>query len=164
MPETDSQPALETCQVAIVSIFADLAELFGNPRSYGILYGLLFTSDKPLNIDIIRSRSRMSQGSISQGLRVLESFGAVTRETLPGSRTATYRAKLEMRVLIAGFLKERVIPRIESTEQRVRSLQETITSLEGPDAATLSQRIERLAKWHTSAKTVLPIAKKILGG
>jgi hypothetical protein len=72
MPETDSQSALESCEDGIVSIFADLAELFGNPRSYGILYGLLFTSDEPLNIDIIRSRSRMSQGSISQGLRVLE--------------------------------------------------------------------------------------------
>ncbi len=171
-PRKPSAP--ESYEQGIVSIFADLAELFGNPKSYGQIYGLLFASDEPLTIEEIGRRLEISQGSISQGLRQLEAFGAVIREKNDGIRQARYRAKLEMKLLISGFLKERVIPRLESTEARVKALQK---SLSAPHSTFRSQpsalssslssmrfRLGRLAKWHRSARTLLPIARKILGG
>ena len=135
----------------------------------------------------IAQRLDISQGSISQGLRQLESFGAVVKERNNGTRQALYTAKLEMKLLIAGFLKERVIPRLESTEARVKALRTSLStnslrfakgpsSAEGPTVQTqvsalsssaLSSarfRLNRLAKWHRSARTLLPIARKILGG
>jgi len=151
----------------LVDIFADLAELFGNPKSYGQIYGLLFASENPLSMEEIARRLEMSQGSISQGLRQLEAFGAVVKERNNGSRQALYTAKLEMKLLISGFLKERVIPRLESTEARVEELR---TSLKSPSSSQTSSlasmrfRLDRVAKWHRSARTLLPIARKILGG
>ena len=152
----------------LVEIFADLAELFGNPKSYGQIYGLLFAHETPLRMEDIARRLGISQGSASQGLRQLEAFGAVIKERHNGSRQALYTAKLEMKLLISGFLKERVIPRLESTESRVKALRDSLPA----SAATLSSsslssarfRLNRLAKWHRSARTVLPIARKILGG
>jgi hypothetical protein len=92
-----------------------------------------------------------------------------------------------MKLLISGFLKERVIPRLESTESRVKALQASLSTspsgLPGAVSASLrlrSQtqvsalspaslsaarfRLNRLAKWHRSARTILPLARKILGG
>lgn len=160
----------EGYESGLVGIFSDLAELFGNPRSYGQIYGLLFSSETPLTSEQISRRLDISQGSTSQGLRQLEAFGAVVKEKPEGTRLATYRAKLEMKLLIAGFLKERVIPRLESTEAQVKALRD---SLSAPDSDLRSQpaaleaakfRLNRLAKWHRSARTLLPIARKILGG
>jgi DNA-binding transcriptional regulator GbsR (MarR family) len=123
----------------------------------------------------IARRLEMSQGSISQGLRQLESFGAVVKERNNGSRQALYTAKLEMKLLISGFLKERVIPRLESTESRVKALRTSLnptslssqTQVSALSSSALSSarfRLDRVAKWHRSARTLLPIARKILGG
>ena len=149
----------------LVEIFADLAELFGNPKSYGQIYGLLFANEDPLSMEEIARRLDISQGSISQGLRQLEAFGAIVKEKNNGSRQALYTAKLEMKLLISGFLKERVIPRLESTESRIKSLRQSLNSQPSSlNFASARFRLDRVAKWHRSARTLLPIARKILGG
>jgi len=165
----------------LVDIFADLAELFGNPKSYGQIYGLLFANENPLSMEDIARRLDISQGSISQGLRQLEAFGAVVKEKNNGSRQALYTAKLEMKLLISGFLRERVIPRLESTESRIKALRTSLatSSLKSQtqasdfssglrsqpsSLASMRFRLDRVAKWHRSARTLLPIARKILGG
>jgi DNA-binding transcriptional regulator GbsR (MarR family) len=154
----------------LVDIFADLAELFGNPKSYGQIYGLLFASEAPMSMEEIAQRLDISQGSTSQGLRQLEAFGAVTKERNNGSRQALYTAKLEMKLLISGFLKERVIPRLESTESRIKALRQSLPASTSalrsmPSALAAARfRLDRVAKWHRSARTILPIARKILGG
>ena len=149
----------------LVEIFADLAELFGNPKSYGQIYGLLFAREAPLSMEEIAQRLEISQGSTSQGLRQLEAFGAVIKERHNGSRQALYTAKLEMKLLISGFLKERVIPRLESTESRVKALRASLNSQPSSlNSSAARFRLDRIAKWHRSARTILPIARKILGG
>jgi len=159
---------MESYEEGLVAVFAELAEMFGNPRSYGQIYGLLFSSEEPLTMEEIARRLDISQGSISQGLRQLEAFGAIVKERNNGSRQARYTAKLEMKLLISGFLKERVIPRLESTESRVdelrRALEEDKQSLDETFLQTAHHRLGRVAKWHRSARTILPIARKILGG
>jgi DNA-binding transcriptional regulator GbsR (MarR family) len=162
-------------EAGLVDIFADLAELFGNPKSYGQIYGLLFASEAPMSMEEIAQRLDISQGSTSQGLRQLEAFGAVIKERNNGSRQALYTAKLEMKLLISGFLKERVIPRLESTESRIKALRNSlatspsglrsqVSSLSSASLSSARFRLDRVAKWHRSARTILPIARKILGG
>lgn len=167
-PSTSSNALVEEYESGLAGIFADLAELFGNPKSYGQIYGLLFASERPLSMEEIAKRLDISQGSISQGLRQLEAFGAVVKERNDGSRQAVYTAKLEMKLLISGFLKERVIPRLESTEARVEEIRGALDadkqSLDEAFLETADHRLGRVAKWHRSARTLLPIARKILGG
>ena len=173
-------PLPASYESGLVDIFADLAELFGNPKSYGQIYGLLFASEVPMSMEDIAQRLDISQGSISQGLRQLEAFGAIIKERNNGSRQALYTAKLEMKLLISGFLKERVIPRLESTESRIKALRASLSSPSGlrsqssdfssglrsqpSSLASMRFRLDRVAKWHRSARTILPIARKILGG
>ena len=170
----------DSYESGLVDIFADLAELFGNPKSYGQIYGLLFANETPLSMEDVSKRLGISQGSASQGLRQLESFGAVVKERNDGSRQALYTAKLEMKLLISGFLKERVIPRLESTESRIKALRDSLTApllksqtqvsslsssfLSASSLSAAKFRLARWAKWHRSARTILPLARKILGG
>jgi len=188
-PVTRHSPLPASYESGLVEIFADLAELFGNPKSYGQIYGLLFANEQPLSMEEISQRLDISQGSTSQGLRQLEAFGAIVKERHDGDRQALYTAKLEMKLLISGFLKERVIPRLESTEARVKALRASLSShslksqtqvsalssssLTTPSLKSQTQvsslssarfRLDRVAKWHRSARTILPLARKILGG
>jgi DNA-binding transcriptional regulator GbsR (MarR family) len=128
-----------------------------------------------MSMEEIAQRLDISQGSTSQGLRQLEAFGAVIKERNNGSRQALYTAKLEMKLLISGFLKERVIPRLESTESRIKALRNSlatspsglrsqVSSLSSASLSSARFRLDRVAKWHRSARTILPIARKILGG
>ena len=167
-PHAGQASLAELYETGLVDIFADLAELFGNPRSYGQIYGLLFARETPLTMEEIARRLEISQGSISQGLRQLEAFGAVIKQKHDGSRQALYSAKLEMKLLISGFLKERVIPRLESTESRVEEIRRVLATdkhiLDKSFLETANHRLGRVAKWHRSARTILPLARKILGG
>jgi hypothetical protein len=75
-----------------------------------------------------------------------------------------------MKLLISGFLKERVIPRLESTESRIKALRSLVATSSLKSQTQVSAfssalfRLDRVAKWHRSARTILPIARKILGG
>ena len=158
-PPTPSSAFPADYESGLVDVFADLAELFGNPKSYGQIYGLLFASENALSMEEIARRLDISQGSISQGLRQLEAFGAIVKERNNGSRQALYTAKLEMKLLISGFLKERVIPRLESTEARVKALRASLTTnplksqtqvsaLSSSSLASARFRLDRVAKWR----------------
>ena len=43
--------AQATLQRELVVVFSNLAELFGNPRSLGEIYGVLFASEHPLSME-----------------------------------------------------------------------------------------------------------------
>ncbi len=148
----------------LVEIFSEMADLFGNPRSHGAIYGLLFASSEPLSMDEIVDRLEISKGSASQGLRLLEELGAVVREREEGSRSSRYVAKLELRPLVNGFLAQRLIPRLQSTELRLSELRELAGRLPAERAGTARVRVERLTKWHKNAATILPLARKVLLG
>ena len=154
----------------LVEVFSDLADLFGNPRSVGAIYGLLFSSVETLTMDDIATRLGISKGSVSQGLRVLEDYGAIERLVQDGERTARYRAKDMLKPLIAGFVRQRLEPRLVASSNRLMGLQALLDtpSLQSPTQASSiafqRSRLQRAMQWHDKARTFLPLARKILGG
>jgi DNA-binding transcriptional regulator GbsR (MarR family) len=160
-PETTSPDLMET----VTGVFADLAELLGNPRSFGSIYGILFVTEGALTHAEIARQLDLSAGATSQGLAQLEAFGAVVRSRPAGAARDEFSARLELRHLISGFLSRRVIPRLESTAARVHDAMDRLSSMDpGRDASIARDRLERLARWHAKANTLFPLAKKILGG
>lgn len=155
--ENSHQSAFET---GMIDVFSEMADLFGNPRSHGQIYGLLFASPTPKSMEEIAKRLNISMGSASMGLRTLEEFGAIERHPAPGRGQAIYSARLELRNLIAGFMEKRLIPRLEANAGKLQ----TLTSLapELPDAETARARLQRVQQWHDRASILLPMAEKIL--
>lgn len=167
-PATAPRPARETNGAAsaarleetLVEVFSELADLFGNPRSHGQIYGILFASPEPLTMDDIAARLGISKGSASQGLRALESLGAIQRE--PNGRTATYAARLELKVLISGFVRQRLIPRLSTSQNLLAEIEPLLPKLPPEHRGDYRLRLERVAKWHRRALQFLPIAQKFL--
>lgn len=61
----------------VVDLFVSGADLLGVPKSVAAIYGIIFASPEPLSFAEIGERLDISNGSISQGLRVLRDVGAI---------------------------------------------------------------------------------------
>lgn len=161
-PETDA--SLLSIQREMAGIFADLADLFGNPSSLGSIYGLLFASPEPLSMEEIVDRLDISTGTASQGLRRLVEMQAITPRKEEGERVTRYEAKLELRPFVAMFLEQQLLPKIGNSAERIEALQERLSSIPKGSRDELGIRLERASKWHRRAKTFLPLVRKFLGG
>lgn len=145
----------------MVFVFAELADLFGNPRSHGQIYGLLFSSPEPLTMEEIARRTGISIGSVSVGLRVLENFGAVTRDN--SERFALYSARLELKTLIDGFIRNRLVPKLEKSNAALEDLAGLLKNMPPAEAKEAGFRLQRVTQWHDRASFFLPLAEKLMG-
>jgi DNA-binding transcriptional regulator GbsR (MarR family) len=159
-PRKEASPAHQQYEHSMVGIFGEIADLFGNPRSHGQIYGLLFTADHPLLMEDIARRVGISLGATSLGLRALEELGAIQRETR--GRTGLYTAKSELKTLINGFIRYRLMPRLERNSQELQSTAELLTQMNSSEAQDAEWRLQRVIQWHKRAQQFLPLAEKIL--
>jgi DNA-binding transcriptional regulator GbsR (MarR family) len=161
-PGSHPASAQSVLEREFVSVFSDLADLFGNPRSHGAIYGLLFSSERPLSMEEIIMRLEISKGSASQGLRQLEELGAILRTKENGERSHTYVARIELKPLIAGFLRKRLTPRLASSAARLKELEKLLPALPTGVRPIARLRLKRVTKWHKRARAFLPLAQKLL--
>src|SRR6478735_7298746 len=106
----------------VVGLFVDLVRGFGAPKSIGAIYGLLFASKEPVSFEHIVSRLQMSTGSVSQGLKLLRSIGAVKTAFIPGERRDFFLVETQFRKLAAGFLQNQLERRLTDGEGRLSEI------------------------------------------
>ena len=150
----------------VIAIFVQMTQALGMPRSLGEIYGLLFATPQPLAFQDIVDRLGMSKGSVSQGLRFLRTVGAIKPVVVTGDRREFFEPVVELRQLVAGFLRERLNPQIETWGERAKALKSTdfaLDGLSGDDRETLDSRIDKLKTWQKRAGAVLPMVSKLLG-
>ncbi|MCX6972670.1 MAG: hypothetical protein NTV93_21305 [Verrucomicrobia bacterium] len=157
---TDSE-VWQDFEQGLISVFSELADLFGNPRSHGQVYGILFSSPVPLTMEEITNRIGLSMGSVSIGLRALEELGAVERQV--SGKFGVYTAKLELKTLISGFVRQRLVPRLEKSNGTLKELSSLIDQMPEEQAKEAGYRLKRVTQWHTRASQFLPLAEKLLG-
>lgn len=153
--------ARQKFEQGLISVFSELADLFGNPRSHGQVYGILFSSPVPLTMEEITNRIGLSMGSVSIGLRALEELGAVERQV--SGKFGVYTAKLELKTLISGFVRQRLVPRLEKSNGTLKELSSLIDQMPEEQAKEAGYRLKRVTQWHTRASQFLPLAEKLLG-
>jgi len=154
---------LEAIQREMARIFADLAELLGNPSSIGAIYGLLFASPEALTMEQIVENLEISTGTASQGLRRLVELEAVIPQKSDGERVTRYSAKLELRPFVAMFLDQQLMPRLVRSSERLKVLDGEITNLPKETQQILKVRLDRASKWHRRARSFLPVIRRFLG-
>jgi hypothetical protein len=81
-----------------VELFAEAAHALSLPRSIGQIYGVLYASPEPLRFSDIIKHLNISKGSVSQGLQLLRSLGAVVLVSTRQSSTRSLRLKLRERI------------------------------------------------------------------
>ncbi len=152
------QPALSEIEKEVVDIFVRIAGVLSLPRSVGELYGVLFISPRPMCIDDLMRKLKISKGSTSQGLKILRSFGAVNPVYVAGDRRDFFSAEAELRKIVAGFVNEQIRPYMDSGKERMARI-ESLLAVEDPEKIEfIAERIDRLKGWQKRANALLPFA------
>ncbi len=155
-------PALQLSetQIEIIDVFVHLLHTVGLPKSAGEIYGLLFTSAVPLTSEEMTAGLNISGGSVSQGLRLLRSLGAVRTAYVAGDRRDHYVAEVDLRKIVAGFLRDNIEAHLTNGEERLSRLNTLLShdeSMQRSIQVFLGERVEMLRTWNQRARAILPM-------
>jgi DNA-binding transcriptional regulator GbsR (MarR family) len=154
----------EAFEQAMVAFFVEAAEVFGLPKSVATIYGVVFASPEPLSFAEIEARVDLSKGSVSQGLKVLREMGALKEVSRAEDRAERFVPDLELKALVAGFLRTKVLPQLAKGGKRLDELQGLARKAgagKSAHAKALTQRLEKLGAWQRKGQAVIPIISKI---
>ena len=144
-----------------IDFFVRLMGILGLPRSVGEIYGLLYFSEIPLTMEVIRSRLKISIGSASQGLRTLKSLKAIRSTYVPGDRRDHYSAETEFKRLFSSFIKDEIMPHLESAKDRIHRMEKLLQ--QNKNYEDFHQiRLEKLKKLTKTGSRLLPALAGLL--
>jgi len=149
-------------EIESIDFFVRMMSMLGMPRSVGEIYGLLYFSTTPLPMDQIVSRLGISLGSASQGLKTLRSLKAVRTSYVPGDRRDHYLAETEFRRLFANFIKEEIMPHMESAKERIERMEDSLSGTDEQTDEFYQIRIEKLKKLTRAGGRLLPALAGLL--
>ena len=144
-----------------IDFFVRMMGILGLPRSVGEIYGLLYFSQEPLSMDQIVQKLGMSIGSASQGLKTLRSLKAVRTSYVAGERKDHYQPETEFRRLFSNFLKEEILPHMESASERIKRMETVLPQGQSEDEF-YKVRIEKLKKLTRAGGRLLPALAGLL--
>lgn len=163
-PKPDLVRALSDLEAEVIGLFVQLARGLGQPHSVAEIYGLLFISGNPLAMDDLIARLNLAKGTVSQGLRFLNKAGAIKMVYVPGSRRVHYESVAELRKLITRFLKDQIVPQLESSQEQMDRIADRVKRLPPEERARLNSRVTTLQGWGKQSRRFVPIMIKMLGG
>ncbi|MDX2227528.1 MAG: hypothetical protein SFY92_10635 [Verrucomicrobiae bacterium] len=161
---TAPEPGLNELEHEVIEFFVRLADLLGQPRSIGEIYGLLFITEESLAFDDIMTRLNLSKGATSQGLRQLKTFSAIRTVYVPGDRRDHYEAEVELKKLATGFIKEHLQPHLDTGAARVTRMEQMAARMPGPGRRHAQSRVVKLKNWQNKGRKFLPFVVKLIGG
>jgi len=89
----DEYQAIEQSRDMMISAIAQSMVIYGVTPSVGRIYGVLYFSSEPLNLDEIKDQVAMSKASVSNGMRELLGTDMVSKVWKKGQRKDYYVAE-----------------------------------------------------------------------
>ena len=154
---------LNPVEVEVIHLFVEFSRALGQPRSVAEIYGLLFISHRPLPMDELIGRLKLSKGSASQGLRYLLDLGAVRTVYVAGERRTHYEAVAELRNLAGRFLRQQILTHFQDSGTRLNHITAEAQKLSDEERKHAVARVKMLRSWEKNAKRMLPLVLRILG-
>jgi len=161
-PGSVPKAILPSEEAEVIDLCLRVAQFLGLPKSVGEIYGLLFITAHPLTLDDLTEKLSISQGSASQGLRLLRTLGAVKPHYVPGDRRDFYSPETGLGRLAEGFMKARVVPGLEDLRERLETLDTKMKEASGPDKEFLRKRMSKLQQWQKQAAGFAPLLSKLM--
>src|ERR1051325_1799000 len=155
--------SLSPLETEVIDIFVQLSRLLGQPRSLAEIYGLLFISAQPMSMDGLIQRLGLSKGSASQGLKFLRGIGAIRTVYVAADRRTHYEAVAELRNLAGRFLRDHVVPHLDSGTVRLERISTMMAGLPTAHRERVANRVKMLRSWEKNGRRVLPLVARILG-
>lgn len=125
--------------------WVQLADSLGLPKSFAQIYGLIFTSKRPVTAQDCVDALKISRSSAGQGLKALRDIGAISPAFELGARREAFVIEPDLGVVIQGLTKARIVPAFETFFARVAEIERT----QNPPNPFLVARIQKLHRWRT---------------
>lgn len=97
------------------------------------------------------------------GLKFLRNSAAIKMVYVPGDRRVHYEAVAELRNLASRFLRDQIVPHLDSGLYRLEHIADMVKQLPAEDRARVSARVTILTNWKKKSRKFLPVILKILG-
>lgn len=114
------QAAVQKMRKRVIENIGRNMDLYGIPLSTGHLYGLLYFSDKPMNLDEMGQEMKMSKTSMSTGMRTLLDYKMVNKVWEKGSRKDLYEVEYDWHQSFVDFFDIKWRKSVESNIQVLR--------------------------------------------
>ena len=160
---------LEMAQDKFTESIGKLAESFGLNKSVAQLYAVLYLSDKPLSLDELVDKLKVSKGNISLNIRTLEEWGAVKSVWVKGSRKDYYEVEQDIKKVVANKLKSSMDKRItqvsgmlDEFKEIIASAEKEFTDDEKKIAKKYKEQVKKIEEMKNAASSMLRLAGKFL--
>ncbi len=160
--KSSSQVNIKDLEIESIDFFVRMMSMLGMPKSVGEIYGLLYFSPSALSMEHIVKHLGISIGSASQGLKTLRSLKAVRTSYVPGDRRDHYLAETEFRRLFSNFIKEEIMPHMDSAKERIERMESSLPPLSKEAEEFYKIRIEKLKRLTRAGGRLLPALAGLL--
>jgi DNA-binding transcriptional regulator GbsR (MarR family) len=160
--KNSSQVIINDLEIESIDFFVRMMSMLGMPKSVGEIYGLLYFSPSALSMEHIVKHLGISIGSASQGLKTLRSLKAVRTSYVPGDRRDHYLAETEFRRLFSNFIKEEIMPHMDSAKERIERMEDSLPPLSKDAEEFYKIRIEKLKRLTRAGGRLLPALAGLL--
>ena len=141
---------------------ARLGARLGLSRVAVQLYALLYLSERPLSLDDMVKILKISKGTASVNIRILEQLGAVKKVWVKGSRRDFYEAELDTLKVILSRIKIALKGRMEEAKEILSKVEATLrdsndkfNSEEKKIAQAYKKKLEKAKKMHAKVNTLI---------
>lgn len=139
------------------------SQLSLNP-TVGQIYGLLYISPEPVSLNEMVEKLGISKGSASTNIRILESWGAVRKVWVKGSRRDFYEAELDTLNIVLKRAKLAIKKRLDDTrlqECRNKIMKMDTENIPKEEKKLLSVYKERFSRIEKMKNTVMLLLESI---
>ncbi|OGW75336.1 MAG: hypothetical protein A2Z72_08405 [Omnitrophica bacterium RBG_13_46_9] len=154
---------LEKTQDIFLEKISHICSEFGLNNIMAQLYAILYFSNNPLSLDDMCERLKISKGSVSVNIRMLERYGVVRRVWVKGSRRDYYAGEKDISKVIIDRLKSMAQRRISEIDNMLKAVYDEIDSVdpqngeEKEDARAFKERVDALKNLHHKAQTLVKL-------
>lgn len=139
--EKDTKTSIDKVKKNLIETAGLLASNFNFSPIVGQIYALLYLSPDPVSLDDMVKELNISKGSASTNIRALESWGAVKRVLVRGSRKDNYTVNTNIESLIISRIKSGIKKRLEDVAGQITKTRKELADIS--NAEFYSTRISK---------------------
>jgi DNA-binding transcriptional regulator GbsR (MarR family) len=149
----------------VLDLFVELFRPVAIPKSIAQIYGYVFVSSHPVGMSELVQRLQLSKGAASQGLKFLRQVGALKGVSVVQGRhkQVLYEPELDVRKLLVGLLRERVLAGFNAGQARLGKLNTLLEAVPQERKQHFSGRVDTLRRWERAGRTMVPLLVRMIG-
>lgn len=134
---------------------------FGLNNIMAQLYAILYFSNKPLSLDEMMDRLKISKASVSINIRNLERYNAVRKVWVKGTRKDYYEAETDIRKVAFDRVRSMFSGRLNEVNDMIDSSEHTLNGIQNSpdknaeDLKVFKERLQKIIELRDTANFVL---------